>query len=351
MPKNSALQQAKQRAATGAPPPIPVPGRKPKAKKKRRAAPPPLPFLARAREDKLVLNPCDLDPLKNLLLFARLIVEGWFSGKHRSLDFGSNAEFAEHKHYVPGDSVGDIDWKVYARSRELMVRKHREEKDMTGYLVVDVSGSMAYEAERRESKQIRAARIAASLAYLMQCQGDKSALALFNESLDGYVPPGSTRRHIHDLVTMLENAVYNPQGKTSAHGALDLCVPIFKRRGSLVVISDFFTDLDRFFDAIAQFQHRRFDILLLHVSDPDERHLPDVPLAKFIDMETGASMQVAPDEIRIAYRKEMAAMTQRLKDETQRRGIQYQVLRTEEPYIEAIEAWLGLRGKMATSRR
>ncbi len=345
MARRSAFQEAKRRAASRVPPPLPDAARKVSLK------PPPLPSHARKTARTPVLAPGDLDPLKNLLLFARTVVEGWFAGKHRSTDFGTNAEFAEHRHYVVGDPVSAIDWKVYARSRNLAVRKYREEKDLTGYLVVDVSGSMAYQARGRESKQLRAARIAASLAYLMQRQGDKSSLALYHETLAGYVAPGSTQRHLHEVVTLLEDAVADSKGRTVTHGALDLCVPLFKKRGSLIVISDFFTDLDRFFDAVARFQHRKFDILLLHVVDPDEVVLPDVALARFIDMETGESLQVAPDEVRNAYRKEMEAMTDRLTREARRRGIDYHILKTEEPYLDAIEAWLGLRGKTRGGRR
>lgn len=355
MQPESAFQRAKRRAEFAQPPPFPPspsqPPPLPSLRRNKAVPPPPLSIPATPRSGRSILDPADLDPLKNLLLFARLVVEGWFAGKHRSFDFGTNAEFAEHKRYVPGDPVGDIDWKAYARNRQLVIRKHRAEKDMTSYLVVDISGSMGYQGGGRESKQSRAARIAASLAYLMQRQGDKAALALFHERLAGYVPPGSTRRHLHDVVSMLETAVSASRGLTRAHGALDLCVPLFRKRGSVVVLSDFFTDLDRFFDAIAQFQHRRFQVLLLHVMDPDERELPDVPLARFIDMETGQAMQVAPDEVRGAYRREMEAMTGRLKDESLRRGIEYKILPTEDPYLEAIEAWLGLRGKMTMGAR
>jgi len=203
---------------------------------------------------------------------------------------------------------------------------------------------MAYQAGTRESEQTRAAKIAAALTYLMTKQGDESALTLFNDKIVDHVPSGSTRRHLYDVVTTLERSLKKPTGSTEAHAALDLCVPLFKKRGSLVVISDFFTDLDQLFDSLAQFQHRRYKVLLLHVSDPDERLLPDVPLARFVDMETRDSIQVAPDEIRKAYRAEMEAMTERIKSEAMRRGIEYQQLPTEDPYKDAIESWLGLRG-------
>jgi uncharacterized protein (DUF58 family) len=339
--QESAFDRAKK-ARAAPPPPIPDASTRP-------VLPPPVPSLARQVRTQTILEPGDLDPLKNLLLFAQLTVEGWFAGKHRSIDFGTNAEFAEHRHYVPGDPIGDIDWKAYARNRDLVIRKHRAEKDMTSYLVVDVSGSMGYQGAGLESKQLRAARIAAALTYLMQRQGDKSSLALFRNRLSGYIPPGSTRRHLHDVVSMLEKAAVHSTGETEAHDALDLCVPLFKKRGSVVVISDFFTDLDKFFDAVSQFQHRRYQVLLLHIMDPDERDLPTVPLARFVDMESGQSIQVAPDEIRSAYRREMKAMTDRLQEESLRRGIDYKILQTEEPYIEAIEAWLGLRAKANTA--
>lgn len=290
-----------------------------------------------------ILDPAELDPYKELLLFARLVVEGWFAGKHRSLDFGSSAEFEEYEQYVPGFPVSQIDWRVYARSRDLVVRRHREEKDMTGYLLVDTSGSMAYRSGGVETKLVRAAKIASALAYLMHRQGDKSALALFHTELEGYLPPGGTKRHLFDLVSRLETSLQDFSGRTHAHSAVDLCVPLFKKKGCLILISDFMTDLDLLFDSLAQFQHRRYKILLLHVMDPHERDLPDVSLARFLDLETKETIQVAPDEIRRAYVEETDRIMNRLKDESVRRGIHYQLLDTSDPYRTAIEAWLDAR--------
>lgn len=214
---------------------------------------------------------------------------------------------------------------------------------MTGYLLVDVSGSMSYCSDERESKMSRAVRVAAALAYIMQRQGDKSSLALFHTKVEGYVPPGSTQRHIFDVIMKLEAVHKKAKGQTATHSALDLCVPLFKKRGSLIVISDFLTDRDRLFDALAQFQHRRYHILLLHVVDPDEIRLPNVALARFVDLETNQTVQVAPDEIRKAYRKESAQDIKALEDECIKRGIEYRLLDTAEPWQTAIEAWLGMR--------
>ncbi len=341
MSLQDALNEARRRSA---PPPLPG-SRSPHATPKGPPALPP-PQAKLLTGASRILAPQELHPLENLLLFARQVVQGWFAGKHRSLDFGSNAEFAEHKPYVPGDPVQHFDWHVYARSRRLVVRRHRDEKDLTAHLVVDVSGSMAYTVKGRDGKLLRAARLAASLAYLMHRQGDKFGLHLFNEGLVRTLAPGGTRRHLYDLVGALEHGMARPGGRTAVHGALDQCVPLCPRRGCLVVISDFFTDLDRFLDAVAQFQHRRFKVLLLHVADPDELHLPDVPLARFVDMETGDAVQVAPDEIRLAYRRQMEAMHTRLSTEARNRGLEYHLLATNEPYLQALEAWLGLRGRV-----
>lgn len=341
------LSTAKQRSGQGIPLPRPT-GVKPRVE----ITPPPLPQAS--PPGKRILAQEELEPLTNLLLFAEAIVQGWFSGKHRSLEFGSNAEFVEHKAYVPGDPVAHIDWKVYARSRKLMIRKHRDEKEMAAYLLVDGSASMDYRPRGRDSKAQRAARIAAALSYLMQRQGDKFSLTYFSTQLGRHIPPGGTRLHLFNCLTELENRMELNRGQTTAHAALDLCVPLFKRRGCIVVISDFFTDLDKFFDAIAQFQHRKFEILLLHIMDPDERLLPSVPLARFVDMETSEAIQVDPDEIRIAYQKEMEEMMKRLETEAKNRNIDYRILKTEDPYRDALEAWMVQRtkaGRRAVARK
>lgn len=324
------------------PPPLPQSTQRGKST---RSSPPPLKKKPPTSKKKIsILNPAELDPFKDLLLFAQLVVEGWFAGKHHSLDYGSSAEFAEYKHYSVGDPISQIDWKVYARSRELVIRKNREEKDMTGYLMVDISASMSYQSGNREPKLARAVRIAAALAYLMRQQGDKSSLACFHTEIKNYVPPGSTQAHIFDLVKNLESVFQKGAGQTKAHSALDLCIPLFKKRGSLIVISDFLTDRKRLFDALAQFQHRRFHILLLHVVDPDEMHLPNVSLTRFIDLESRQTIQVDPDEIRQAYRADCERDQQELEDECLQRGIEYRFLDTAQPWVTALEAWLGMRG-------
>jgi hypothetical protein len=130
-----------------------------------------------------LLTPEELERFKNLLVFARSMVEGYFVGKHKSPYRGSSVEFTDYKEYVPGDEVNRIDWRAYGRSRRLFIRQFEAETDMVVYLLVDVSASMNYAGTGRQSKYRLAAKIAAALAYLMIHQGDKAALVTFAQTL------------------------------------------------------------------------------------------------------------------------------------------------------------------------
>lgn len=285
----------------------------------------------------------ELDRFKNLLVFAKSTVEGFFTGKHKSPRRGSSAEFSDYKEYVAGDDIKRIDWRVYGRSSRLFVRRYEEETDMVIYLLVDTSASMSYAGEKRPPKFHLAAKVAAALAYLMINQGDKAALALFADRVTEFVPPGGTRRHLHRLVNELERV--RPASTTGLDAALSECNAIFKKRGRLVVLSDFLVETDRLFEALSQFLHREFEILLLHVLDPDELHLPEVAVAKFVDLETGEQVQVEPDEVRRAYEAKMQGLINDLARESDLRQMQYNLIDTRNPYLEAIEAYLGFRGQ------
>jgi uncharacterized protein (DUF58 family) len=319
--------------------------------------PPPIP--AHAREQKPVseptilgkpigfqpaalLNAEELERFKNLLVFAKSTVEGYYVGKHKSPFRGASAEFADYKEYVAGDDIGHLDWRAYGRTRRLYVRQFEEETDMVVYLMVDTSASMRYAGEKRQPKFYLAAKVAAALTYLMLKQGDKASLTLFSNKVNQFVPPGGTRRHLHRIVTELERV--RPSATTGVTQALNECAGIFKKRGRLVVISDFLDDNAQLFDALGQFLHRKFEILLLHVIDPDELHLPNFAVAKFVDMETKEEVQVDPEEIRSSYRENMKRVIEDLAREADLRQIQHTLLDTTNPYLTAIEAYLGFHG-------
>jgi uncharacterized protein (DUF58 family) len=201
---------------------------------------------------------------------------------------------------------------------------------------------MRYAGAGRSTKFHTAARIAAALAYLMNAQADKTALALFGQQVTQFIPPGGTRRHLHRVVTELERV--RPAKTTGIATAVEECGALFKMRGRLVILSDFLDDTAALFDALAQFVHRKFDVLLLQITDPDELHLPSFA-AKFVDLETAEMVQVDPEEIRAAYRERMQRTIADLAREADLRQIQHRLIDTSRPYIDAIEAYLGFRGR------
>ena len=290
-----------------------------------------------------LLLPEELERFKNLLVFARSTVEGYFIGKHKSPYRGSSVEFTDYKEYVPGDELNRIDWRAYARSRRLFVRQYEAETDMVVYLLVDVSASMSYAGAGRQSKYILAAKLAAALGYLMIHQGDKAALGLFAESLSRFIGPGGTRRHLFNLVSELD--LVEPARTTGISEALRQCDPLFRKRGRMVILSDFWTDQAALMDALARFQHRKFEILLLQVLDPDELNLPPAESARFQDMESEEQVEVELEEIRTAYRAAMQHRVGQLAREAGNRAISHAVVNTRNPYLEAIEAYLGFRGR------
>ena len=238
-----------------------------------------------------------------------------------------------------------IDWRVYARSRKLVVRRYRQETDMDVHLLVDASGSMAYHGGKREVKGLRAARIAAALAYLMLQQGDKASITLFADRVLDHLPAGGTRRH---LMAMLRTpGPPRPRGRPASPTcppSIRECHRLLSRRGRLVVLSDFLGhDPAEVFDALMPFIHRGFEILLMQLTDPDEMTLPDAPLARFVDMETGESIEVEPAEIRADYEARMRAKSDAYAAGGALHRIDFTALDTASPYREAIESYLGFR--------
>ena len=219
---------------------------------------------------------------------------------------------------------------------------------MTVYLMLDTSGSMRYAGAGRASKFTMAARVAAALAYLMMAQSDKAALVLFARTVAQFLAPGGTRRHLHQIVTELERV--RPARTTGIADALRECHALFKKRGRIVILSDFLDDTDSLLDALGQFIHRKFDILLLQIFDPDELTLPDMNAAKFVDLETAETVQVDLEEIRGAYRERMKQSIEDLAREADLRQIQHRLIDTRQPYIEAIEAYLGFRADAGRRR-
>jgi uncharacterized protein (DUF58 family) len=286
----------------------------------------------------------DLRRLRNFQFAARLVVEGYFQGRHRSPYFDFSSEFADYRPYVPGDEIRAIDWRAYARTDRYYIKLYRKETDMNCYLLVDKSRSMAFQGGNGVGKFEYAGYMAAALSYLMLRQGDKAGLALGDESLRTFIPPGGTQQNLQRILTTLEQT--EPSGTTGIGSTLQTLFGVIKRRGLLVVISDFLDDPDRLFSALSMFTHRGFTVLLLQVLTDDEIHLPSVDNALFQDMESAATVSAEPELIRRAYEKEIQAFLGGIEGQAKARRIHYHLATTSTPYYEALESYLTTRSGM-----
>lgn len=320
--------------------------------------PPPLPSRKRdAPQDASAkkrawkyLGPEELLGLKNLYFAARVIVEGAYAGGHKSPYKGSAAEFVDYREYYPGDEIRSIDWKAYARTDRYFVKLFEKETDMTAHLLVDRSASMGYGGKdykhvfptQEMSKLDYAAYLAAALAYLLVKQGDRVGLTLFDKKITGHVPAGSSFTHLNALLSLLERQ--RAGRTTSISKTLRDAYALFKRRGMLIVISDFLDDPLEIFRALDMYRHRNFEIILFHILHRYEAKLPPLANVNFVDAETGEFLTTTPSDIAAQYESELQSFMDTLSSYAQARNIDYNCVNTQTPHSDVLQRYLLRRG-------
>ncbi len=284
------------------------------------------------------LKPEDIRRLKNYEFGARAMVEGYLSGRHRSKQRGASIEFHEYRSYSPGDDPGLVDWRVFARTDRHYLRTFEQETNMECHILLDSSASMAFPGNAnggRLSKLEYASFFAACLGWLVIHKTDRVSLQVFDRGIRSFLPPASTRRHLHEFLTTLENN--RAGGETSLAEVLQRAHPLIKRKGTLVILSDFFDDPARIFHALNPFLHRGFRVHLFHVLDPWELTLPDRGLARFIDMENDERVVVHTGSVRAAWKREMRGHMRSLRRLAAARRVDYAMARTDRSYFELFD--------------
>lgn len=323
------------------------------------AQPPPLPssaFAARAdtrgtRAWKY-LSPEDLRSLKNLLFAARVIVEGAYAGRHKSPYKGPAAEFIDYREYHPGDEIRSIDWKAYARTDRYFIKLFEKETDLNCHILVDRSGSMGYGGKPFErffkpadfSKLEYASYLAAALIYLMIKQGDRVSLTLFDDRVNAHVPPGGTFSHLYALLDLLERQ--RPGRETSLAKALRDLFQLHRRRGLLILISDFLDDPIEVFNALDMYRHRRFEIILFQVMHYFEINLPPIDTIQFVDAETGEVHTARPADIAADYEKQLRQFVELVSSCALARNMDYNFVTTATPYHAVLQKYLFRRSTL-----
>jgi uncharacterized protein (DUF58 family) len=287
------------------------------------------------------LSKPDLQRISPLQIFARTVVEGFCSGLHRSPHKGFSVEFKQHRQYVPGDEIRHIDWRVYGRSDRFYIREYEEETNLRATLIVDASGSMNY-AGKGVTKHEYATRLAACLTYLMLGQQDSVGLVTHDTKMRKYIPPRSRVSHLHVIMDELERT--KPGGETEVGRVFHELVPKLHRRGLIVIISDLFGDVATLLKALAQFRHARHEILVFQIWDRDELDFDFRGWTQFESMEIhGQKHMVDPAMLRESYLANLATFRTELTRGCHRHKIDLVPLVTDQPYAEALAAYLSRR--------
>jgi uncharacterized protein (DUF58 family) len=279
--------------------------------------------------------------VSRLDLRARFIVEGFLSGLHASPFHGFSVEFSEHRRYAQGDDLKDIDWLVFARTDRFYVKKYRAETNITGYLLMDLSESMAYTFRQQLTKFDYGICLAAALAYLMIHQQDPVGLITFDEKIRHSLPPKSKRTQLGSILAVLSKL--QPSGPTEIAKNLRNIAAMIRHRSLIMVFSDLLTEPQPVIDTLRQLRHRGHDVIVFHILDEAEVKFPFEGMVDFREPETGETLLVDADGIKADYLDAVEELRSTLRRECLSTGIDYVPLDTSMPFDKALLEYLSQR--------
>ena len=287
-----------------------------------------------------LLDPVAISRAESLGLNARFIVEGYMAGEHKSPYRGFAIEFAQHREYTHGDDPRHLDWKVLGRTDRYYIKQYEQETNYVANLLLDGSESMRY-GSGRLTKLHYGKMMAACLAYLILHQRDATALGMFDTTVRDYAPRSDNLATIHNLMARL--AGFEPKEQTNIAAVLHEMARQIRRKGLVIVISDFFDDEAKVLEGI---QHLRFggnEVVVFHLMDPYELEFPFTGQVEFDGLEGIDKIQTCPAEIRKSYLREVDAFRQRLREGCERNNCHYTLVNTAQPLHEVLSAYLAFR--------
>ena len=237
--------------------------------------------------------------LDSISMKAKLVVEGYIIGQHRSPYHGFSVEFAEHRSYEPGDEVKHIDWKLYGKTNRLYIKRYEEETNLRAHLILDTSKSMSY-SSNKVTKLEYGSYLLAALSYLMISQQDAAGVVLFDESIRSFIPPKSTPSHLNTLLNALD--VEKPGYDTKIESVLHEMAERINKRGLVIIISDLLDDPKSILNGLKHFRHKNQEVILFHILDRNELEFNFDSRTKFVDMESGDEITTDPWHIKNDYK-------------------------------------------------
>jgi len=298
----------------------------------------------------------DLKQLENLELFAKQVVEGFIIGLHKSPFHGFSVEFAEHRIYNHGESTKNIDWKVYARTDKMFVKKFEEETNLRAQIVIDASSSMYFPKDRKKGELNKlefSALAAASLINLLKKQRDAFGLSLFDEELKTHTKAKSSSTHYRLLLSYLEQLIKDDSGlkKTAVADTLHKIAESIHKRSLVIIFSDMFDraeNPDALFTALQHLKYNKHEVILFHVTDKkyEENFEFDNSPHEFIDMESGEKLRLQSNQVREFYTEKLREYKEALK----LKCLQYRIDLVEtdirKGFVPILESYLMKRKKM-----
>lgn len=302
-------------------------------------------------------NNYDLKQIENLELLAKQVVEGFIIGLHKSPFHGFSVEFAEHRLYNSGEPTRNIDWKVFARTDRLYVKKYEEETNLRCQIVIDSSSSMYFPEEKKDTKEINKLRFAslaaASLMNLLKRQRDSFGLSIFDEEVKTHTRNKSNTRHYLLMLSYLDKLISNPQlnNKTFATSALHEIADNTHKRSLIIIFSDLLDSkdsLDQLFSSLLHLKHNKHEVILFHVADNEKEwnfEYENRPYL-FIDMESGDKVKLQSSEVKELYAEKMEEYRTTIKNKCLQYHIDYIDADIKKGFYPILNSYLLKRNKM-----
>ena len=288
------------------------------------------------------LDPKMVAKLDNMALRARLVVEGYLIGQHKSPYHGFSVEFAEHRAYGSGDDTRHIDWKLYGKTDRYYIKQFEEETNLRSHILLDTSESMQFRSGS-VTKLEYAGYLSAALTHLMLNQKDGMGLVLFDEKINKFIPPRATPSHAKNIMGTLENIQTGPD--TNIRPTLDQMADRIKKRGLVILISDLMDDPDAVLMGLNHFRHNKQEVIVFHLMDRKEYEFDFGDRTQFKDMETGETITTDPWHIRADYRLLIKSFQKKYRTGCRNQRIDYVPLFTDQTLDMALNEYLNKRRK------
>lgn len=330
--------------------------------------------MAEQSDYRKYLIPSVIARLANLELKAKQVVEGFMAGLHKSPYHGFSVEFTEHRQYMPGDDLKNLDWKVFAKTKRYYVKQFEEETNLKSFILLDVSKSMTFNSKTNDRKDTNstgrifdkfrkkkktgvenpingkiskleyASYLAASLAYLMVLQRDAVSLTTYDTGIRKYIPPHSTKTNLKLILKELSGV--KAQYETGTAVSLNEIAERIKKRGLVIVISDFFDKQNEVINALKHFRYNKNEVIIFQILDPVELSFLEGNPMTIVDMETREELYSQPFAVQKSYKEAMKEFIGTYKSECRKNNIDYVLLTTDTPFDISLLKYLNKRSRI-----